>query len=261
MSWTPGTKIEVRIVTEDSSADAHDTIAHLLRRMTQLVEPSFATNRLATLRQVDPKERLAAQPHRWGSGDSKDRLHVKMLARTIAADLVARRFVLVHADGDTLWSKRPGRHVASFQNHLTPVVRQALIPDRAEPRRPGRAQPAVEPRPEEEIERCLAHLILIMPYYTIEAWLYQNTEVAVRLCREKYQGRDIEKLLRWQQERARLDDKEKEDLQICLGKEHNLELASSSYPAQAAFDAGASFHAAVEAVRACAELRAALAAP
>jgi len=97
-----------------------------------------------------------------------------------------------------------------------------------------------------------------MPYYTIEAWLYQNTDVAIRLCQEKYQGQDVQKFLHWQSNRVQLDE-EVEELHVCLGKKHNLELASSGYPARAVYEAKGSFYAAVEALGACSDLRAALA--
>lgn len=259
VSWSPGTPIEVRIVTEDGSGDAHETLAHLVRRMSLLVEPTFATNRLKTLRQQDAEERLAAQPHRWHSRDPKDRLFVKKLARTIAADLLADRFVLVHADGDTTWSNRPSPHESSFRENLTPVVHEALAPEHPQPRSPRHSATTMATRSNEAIRRYLGRLILIMPYYTLEAWLYQNTDVALRLCQEKYQGRDVRKFLDWQNDRAKLDEGGAEDLRVCLGKKHNLELASSGYPAGAVYDARASFHAAASALGACAELQAALA--
>lgn len=98
----------------------------------------------------------------------------------------------------------------------------------------------------------------MMPYYTIEAWLYQNTDVAIRLCQERYQGRDVQKFQEWQRDRARLDEEKKEGLAVCLEKRHNLDLASSGYPAHEVHGAHASFHAVVEALRASAPLRAAL---
>lgn len=262
MSWSPGPDVEIRVVTEDGSPAAHETVSHLLRRMLQLVEPAFATNRLRALRHADAEEGQAAQPHRWHSKNERDRLLVKRLARTIATDLLASRFVLMHADADVKWSERPSGYEASFRDNFVPVVRAGLLPARAEPRSPRRTAPAPETRSEEEIRRCLGRLVLIMPYWTIEAWLYQNTDVALRLCREKYQGGDIQKFLSWQNDRARLDNEEAAALeQVCLGKHHNLDLASSGYPARDVYEARASFHAAVEALRGCAGLLAALSLP
>ncbi|MEZ4309433.1 MAG: hypothetical protein R3F14_15460 [Polyangiaceae bacterium] len=233
-------------------------MSQLLRHMLKLVEPGFATNRLKPLRQEDKEERQAAQPHRWHSKDSRDRNLVKRLARTIATDLLANRFVAVHADGDVRWSDRPGVNERSFQEHLVPLVRSALRPARERPRSPRRDEPPESTRSEAEIARHLARSLLMMPYYTIEAWLYQNTEVALRLCHEKYQGKDAERIRDWQQDRARLDD-EIEELGICLAKKHNVELASSAYPAREVYEVRASFHATVERLRGCADLCAALA--
>jgi hypothetical protein len=256
VSWSTGEEIVVRIVTEDGAADAHDTLTHLLRRMLQIVAPSFATNRLKTLRQSDPEEQQAAQPHRWHSRNDTDRRLVKKLARTIAAELLASRFVVLHADGDARWSDRPSQHETSFRENLLPVVRDALAPQRAAPRRPDQLRQAERMRPGKEMESHVQRLVLFMPYWTIESWLYQNTIEAIRLCQEKYRGRDVEAFRRWGAERTRLDEEDAKDLKAtCLDKKHNLELARAAYPTADVYMARTSFHAAVEALRACDPLR------
>lgn len=172
--------------------------------------------------------------------------------------LLASRFVVVHADADVRWSERPSRHESSFRDDVLPLVKSALAPESPSPRRPGQPRRAQPARPEDEVERYVRNVALIMPYYTIESWTYQNTAVAIRLCREKHQGRDVEKFQKWQDERAGLDDEIEEIKNVHLQKKHNLELASAGYPARAVYEARASFHAAVETLRGCEDLRAAL---
>jgi hypothetical protein len=97
-----------------------------------------------------------------------------------------------------------------------------------------------------------------MPFYSIEAWLFQHTTVAIRLCREKYQSHDVGVFETWRQDRAALDDVEKPKEAVCLKSVHNLELAGSGYPAQEVFDAGRSYRECVLRLQTSTELKALL---
>jgi hypothetical protein len=106
----------------------------------------------------------------------------------------------------------------------------------------------------EDAETRLRRLFPVVPFYSIEAWLFQHTEVAVRLCRERYQGRDVGQFEEWRQARTALDDVAKPKEAVCLKAAHNLECAGAGYPAQKVFEAGRSYAACVERLRACAAL-------
>jgi hypothetical protein len=110
----------------------------------------------------------------------------------------------------------------------------------------------------EDTEVRLQRLFPIVPFYSIEAWLYQHTAVAICLCRDKYQGRDVGRFEAWRQDRTALDDVEKPKETVCLKSSHNLECAGSGYPAQEVFDAGRSYTECVIRLRECTELRALL---
>lgn len=261
MSWSAGASIPVRAFTEDRGENADGVMAALLRKMVQVLSPSFATNRL-DIQPAAAALREAVQPHRWPCRSPHDQLIVTQLARAIASDLQVGRFVVLHADGDARWSERPSRNEASFRNELRRRVAAALDHRVRGPKTPARFVAEGPPRSQGESVALLSRFLLVMPYWTIESWLYQNTSVAIELCRMKYQGRDVETFRRWAADRARLDEEDAKTLEATsLHKKHNLELATRAYPAAEVYGARASFHAAVEALRACEPLCAALALP
>jgi hypothetical protein len=58
----------------------------------------------------------------------------------------------------------------------------------------------------QEIEQQLARLFCMTPYWCIESWLYQNTAVAIQLCTEQYNGRDVALFTEWAADRKLLDE-------------------------------------------------------
>jgi hypothetical protein len=62
----------------------------------------------------------------------------------------------------------------------------------------------------------------------------------------------------WERDRAALDEVEQPKHATCLADRHNRDLAETSFPHVHAHAAGTSFHAAVEALGKCKDLRAAL---
>ena len=112
--------------------------------------------------------------------------------------------------------------------------------------------------PEEACQAALARLVLVMPFWSIEAWCYQNTDVAIRLCHEHHSGADVSLFQRWQQDRTALDDVPKPKDTACLRDRHNRELSSQGFPADDVYLAGTSFAAAVDALASIPDLRAAL---
>ncbi|QRN97235.1 hypothetical protein JRI60_51250 [Archangium violaceum] len=97
-----------------------------------------------------------------------------------------------------------------------------------------------------------------MPFYSIEAWLYQNTREARRLCEETGCKQCHEKLAGWEQNRASLDEVIRPKGELCFQDTHNAHLASSGFPVREAFAAEASFTHAVEGLLECDELTTAL---
>ena len=80
----------------------------------------------------------------------------------------------------------------------------------------------------------------------MEAWLYQNTEMAKEMCRMYHQGHSVKNFDNWKSNRGALDEIEQIKDNVCLKNGFNLELSGEGYPAQAVYDVKKSFHEAVE---------------
>jgi hypothetical protein len=107
---------------------------------------------------------------------------------------------------------------------------------------------------EARAKQRMSRLKQVVPFYSIEAWLFQNTQEAIRLCQEHHGGRDAARFQQWEQDRAALDEVLKPKAEVCLGAKHNLELASNGFPAREARAAGKSFAAIIQALCQDAEL-------
>lgn len=232
------------IITEDSGADGHATILAVVKRMLQLIVPDYQTHHLG-FEPKDPKVQRALQGTGWKSKDPKSQADRATALRTIATKLGRKNgFVLFHIDGDRTWAERSSsENVELFAKRVIEPVQQILKGSKST------AQDA---------ETSLLHLFPVVPFYSIESWLYQHTDVAIRLCRDNHQGRDIAKFKKWSQTRTKLDDVKKPKEEVCFRDVHNLECAGPGYPAQAVFDADRSYAACVRDLQACAELRALL---
>lgn len=102
----------------------------------------------------------------------------------------------------------------------------------------------------------MAQLLLAVPYYSIEAWLFQNVERAKELCRAHPTcgGAHVEILDEWARNRALLDDVEQPKERLCFADAHNRDLAGAGFPAEAVYDARRSFAETVDRLMECPRL-------
>lgn len=138
--------------------------------------------------------------------------------------------VVFHVDADHPWAhvaRSPGRE--DFEARIVVGVRHAITKGDA--------------------DTALRGLVLCMPTYSLEAWMYQATERARQLCRDHHRGRHEEQFEAWGQDRAALDEVEKPKAQTCLKDHHNDELAKH-VPLDEVIAVGKSLQAFVEALRA-----------
>lgn len=229
------------VVTEDSGADGHATVVEVLKRMLRLLVPDYQTQRVG----FEPSNRdaqRAIRGPRWKSTEPRDQRDLTELFRTIATKLLRDDgFVFFHVDGDRPWAERDkSENVAKFDAVVRTRVRQVL-----------RAQKGATA---ESVEQRMRRLLLLAPFYSIEAWLYQNTTAAVRLCHEHHRGRDADRFQAWAQDRTALDDVMAPKKETCLAATHNLALAGTGFPSQAVRDAARSYARCAEVLEACAEL-------
>ena len=101
-----------------------------------------------------------------------------------------------------------------------------------------------------------------MPFHSIEAWLFQNTDELAAMCAASC-GRHLGVIRGWATRRDDLDELgggEQPKKQVsCVRSDDRIALATKAYPAQAVYAVGKSYAAAVDDLRGCDDLCAALA--
>ena len=238
----------VLVLSEDSSKDAHDTLVAVIKKMFQLIEPSCQTHRIAF--EPTPEAHISVvRANAWKSTSRASHQEQVALRRTIATKLGENDgFVLFHVDGDRTWADRhQSENRAKFQKLVIDPVRLLLM--QLEPS--GKLSA-------DDVDRRITRLCPLMPFYSIEAWLYQNIARAMRICRDQYGGRDLARFEEWQADRGLLDEVPQPKDGVCLAAKHNRELATQAFPHEVVHEVGKSFTHAVNTLRACHGLQAAL---
>lgn len=230
------------VVSEDKSEGTREAVKTLSRRLLQLVVRHGS--HLVGWPRLERTHQKVVNGNRWRSTKAADQGKIRELFRRIARHVASDRssFVLFHVDADVPWA----RSASSTTLRQWREMRCRLL---------AYLQGAAEPA-----ESVIDRVLLLAPHYSIEAWLYQNTHSAIRLCRTKYGGADTTKFEGWAKDRAALDEVDRPKEQTCLRDQHNEELAGPRYPTEDVFDAGASLAATAMKMSACHDLCAALSA-
>ncbi|RKI65816.1 hypothetical protein D7X55_15795 [Corallococcus sp. AB049A] len=181
------------------------------------------------------------------------------LVQTLATQLMLEQgWVFFHFDGDRPWSERSSSENEEKFEQIIEAKVYALLVGSLSAQAAKTAAPFTQQEVEAQARQRMNRLKRIVPFYSIEAWLFQNTRVAIRLCERHYGGRDADQFQRWEQERHTLDEVRKPKEQVCLGAKHNSALASEAFPARDVHAAGCSFASVVDKLCQDEELRKAL---
>ncbi len=234
--------MDILLLSEDGSEDARTLVA-LLKKMMQLVDGQCRTNEL----RFEPPDEAAVAIVRgnlWKSTSRKDESKVRALRRMLATRLAEEPpgFVVFHIDGDRRWAEHAlSENRAKFDKVIADKVREVLAHEQ-----PGWTST--------ELDRCMTRLVPLVPFYSIEAWVDQNIKHARELCNRHHGGRHFQQLDDWERDRAAIDELVKPKEVGCLKSNFNRDLAESAFPHKEAHAAGASFQAAVQALRTCQDL-------
>lgn len=232
----------VLLLTEDSARDALETVKAIVHRAFGLLVDGYQSHRVA----FEPPQAVllnVLRANRWKEFRKDERLRNAYLdlLRTIATTLLQHNgFVVFHFDGDRRWSEcETSENAAKFERLIRLPVQQILVSKVADPAVP------------------LARLFVLVPFYSIEAWLYQNTRRAIALCRAHHGGADVARFEEWSVHPEALDEVVQVKTTTCLGAEHNLVLARD-LDAGHVYGVGKSFAASVDRMLNCTALTAAL---
>jgi hypothetical protein len=221
--------LSVLVLTEDNGADAHATITAIVRKMLLLLEPRLDMQRLSFGR-ADERARAGMGFNFYKSRNPRDRDKQVSLVQAIARHLLIAdgpTAVFVHIDGDGPWSRHHPEHLC---DNVLRFREKVLEPVQALLTRQGCSQ-------------YLEHLALLVPFWSIESWLFQNTRVALELCRQHHPryARAVPLFTGWQQTPEALDEQERPKDAVAFGSRFNRELAEQEFPAGRLKKLGLSF--------------------
>lgn len=203
--------MRILILTEDGAPTATKTIEHVFKRLLRAAYPTIRTDKIDFLPRPLQHKRIMSG-NKWRSEDPRDREEIIALARDIATEAAVRDgFVVFHFDGDTEWTHRasartPSQFEAKIVSHSQRYVRDMM-----------EKNPKIESFNDEKVIR-------LVPYYAIEAWLFQNFDECERLAT---QPADHAQLTQWRADRGLLDELEQPDEKLSIGKSRNLPLAET----------------------------------
>lgn len=224
------------LLTEDSGRDAHATHEALVRSMLRLIAPRHNTSAIVIDGATDD-QRSVMRNNGWESRKPENESKRRSLLQSIATKLCESNLHIVffHYDGDRPWSDHESYpRKTMFDERVILAIKHQFDHKNLSP---------------EQQERALSRLITIVPFYSVESWLYQNTPVAIGLCQRHHGGQHVATFAQWKADRGALDEEHKPKDTACLSDKYNLALATEHFPATAVDSAGKSFHAAVENLR------------
>jgi len=237
-------KLSVLVLTEDSGKESHDVISNVTRRSFQLIVPNPRTNYI-DFAPPDEQAIRVIRANLWKSPRYQaDRINLRRLIATKLLENEPPGFVVFHVDGDRPWSQREDSENLQAFKQIIEIPVQQLLTNYLK----GDKQKAA---------KLMQRFFLMIPFYSIEAWLFQNSRTLRQICTEKYGGRDLELIEAWEAEPASLDEIIRPKLSICVGARHNLELAEG-FPAEKTYFAGCSYTSSMEHLMECDALEAAL---
>ncbi|MCY1011916.1 hypothetical protein OV079_41515 [Nannocystis pusilla] len=221
------------LLTEDTGDDAHAVVKSLVEKMLFLVEPGLDSKRLKYPR-ADERARKGMGFNCYKSRSPRDYAKKLLLAEAIVTHLLRSEgsaLVFVHVDGDRRWSERDPEHLCEnvyrFDEEILARVRAILD-------RHGRVD-------------VIDRIIHVVPFWSVESWLFQNTEEALRILAETRPRYDeaLARSEQWQRQPHLLDEQVRPKDEVAFQAKYNRRLAETRFPARRVNELGLSFAAVV----------------
>ncbi|HRI71655.1 MAG TPA: hypothetical protein PK156_45800 [Polyangium sp.] len=238
--------LSILVLTEDSGRDGFATLQALVVAILQNIAPTAQLDLIDIEPTEDANALRSMRGNRWMDEKASDSHYYRTtLIQSIATKLGEGGLVVFHCDGDTSWKKRKeSTKKVKFGKLMEPGIRARL-------RDNAKLTPTA-------IDAAMKRLLIVLPHYSIESWLYQNTGEAIRICRAQYDGKDVAKFQSWEAQRMQLDEELKPKEAVCLRDKHNHDLATKNFPFDPAVNVGKSLRHTVAQFEACADLQTAL---
>jgi hypothetical protein len=239
----------ILLLPEDTSRGSEKTLEHLVSKSLRLLDSACPTEQINFEPATEEAKEIANAPG-WRDQTPKNAEKLRRVLAAIATRISQPgNYAIFHFDGDTTWSNRTGsKEREQFESKVLQKIKEIL---RTPPKKRTARREPNPPQEPQEIERNFARLLPMVPFYSIESWLYQNTLEALKICDSaKYKENEREsarqKFEAWAKDRSSLDELEKPKDKVCLWSNHNQTLASQSFPTREVYDVGKSFKAFVD---------------
>src|SRR5262249_35103285 len=153
---------------EDHAPRAHEAVRTLAKKMLTLVDPACRTHRIE-FEELNVEAARMLKGSGWKSTKPRDQPKLVAMRRAIATKLAESSgsvpgFVFFHVDGDTAWKERKTSEqpdkVAVFRAAVARLVTDYYLAPR------GRSA---------DLPVIMSRFQVLMPFHSIEAWLFQNT--------------------------------------------------------------------------------------
>ena len=254
MAYLASPKMSIVLISEDGSQSSEAVLENVIKRtFVHCVDSETQTHRIEfrPLRDAklgEPALASAVCANSWKQKKSSVRVDIigfiRFLATNLGADFEIPRFVFMHFDGDCQWSNRAAcENRTKFFAEVLPKVEYLLK---------GKGLT------DEAIALSLARLKLIVPFYSIESWLYTSRAECITYCREVYpEDAGCQTLFDEAQSSAGFDEVLVIKEMACFGSRFNVNLAKL-FPVADAYDHNCSYADFVNQLMKCAQITSAL---
>lgn len=230
-------RLIVLTLSEDSGEAAVPVVTALVKGGFKLLVPEVETHRIR-FEPPDAQSRPGLHANAWKSDKPAERRKRVDLTRAIARHLLASDppgVVLFHFDGDRPWSSRKtSENVEKFHRLLVADTRRAMEPLRRD-------------LSDDELDARLRALIPMTPFYSVEAWLYQNLDELERIVAEEPSPTLKALLAAWRADPSMIEEISQIKLAHPeLRDRHNLRLAREAWPAGQIYERELSYAAYVD---------------
>jgi hypothetical protein len=165
-------EVAVLLLTEDGSKWAFETLEQLCRRIVDwlTLTPQDEYGAWLTFAPVNDAARAEhVLGNWWKSGKPRDQGKVLRLCREIAEQILRPEgFVFLHIDSDVTWGAGPSLNLDRFAEKIRTKVRDIVRGHLDKQSLDGVRKP--------RLDYVMSKLILVAPYYSIEAWLFANVD-------------------------------------------------------------------------------------
>jgi hypothetical protein len=231
----PKMKMTIYILTEDSGKDSFETLKALILQMLRCHEKDHRGSEIC----FETLHAPIVQANGWKN--LKKQQQVTDLARALATKVLEpNAFICFHFDADCAWSSvyQPSGQLdlsasenwTKFEEIIISRVMTTLTTAKGARISAAQASYCIQEK-----------LFRLIPFYSIESWLFQNIDCAEQISLEQYDAANADEFAEWRQDRAQLDEHHQPKDTICLKAKHNLALVTTAYPAQKVYEARRSF--------------------